>query len=194
MLMLKRRHRTGFTIVELVVVVVVLVILSAIVLVTYTSAQARGRDSKRMSQLNSIAEAITSYRLKYGDPASASCAAGNSNTGSGWFNDNTDSGYSATILSCLTAKGYLDSGFADPSGCSNNGTASAPGYSCNGQGYGYVKLTCTDPNNSNQTATVLLAKLETSGSTSNLTGSNALCGSDAPWANTYGYNYMVRVD
>lgn len=193
------KRRAGFTLIELVIAIIVIAILATIVLVNYNAAQAKARDTRRMSNLNSISEAITSYRVKYGNPVTTSCSGGLTATpGTGWFNDSTDtgSGYSGTtILSCLTAKGYLDNTAVDPSGCSNASGASAPGYTCKGSRYGigYVKLNCVDPSNANQTITVLLAKLEASGSTSNLTGSNALCSSDT-WATNYGYNYMVRVD
>ena len=192
------KRRAGFTIVELIIAIVVIGILATIVVVNYNAVQAKGRDTQRMSQLASISDAITSYRLKYGDPVTTSCGGGlTSSPGTGWFNDSTDtgSGYSGTtVLSCLTAKGYLNSTFVDPSGCSNASGASAPGYTCKGSRYGigYVKLTCPDPSNANQTVTVLLAKLEVSGSTSNLT-SSPLCGSNT-WATNYSYNYMLRVD
>lgn len=191
------KRRAGFTIVELVIVVVVIAILAAIVLANYTAAQGRARDTRRISNLSSISEALTAYRIKFGDSATTSCSGGASNTwfttGEGWFNNSTSSGYSASILSCLTSKGYLDNSFVDPTGCADTSGTAATGATCKPKGFAYAKSTCTDPGNSNQTITILMARLEQSGSTANLQGANAVCDS-ATWASSYGLNYMLRVD
>lgn len=192
------RRRSGFTLVEIMISIIVIAILAGIILANYNGTQAKARDAKRMSQLNSLAEAITSYRLKYGDPVTTSCSGGTSNawfsSGEGWLNASTGS-YTSSILSCLNAKGYLDKTYVDPSGCvDTSGTPVSGSSSCGPKGYAYAKSTCVDPSNSNQTITILMAKLEASGSTSNLTGTNALCDS-ATWAGSPSYlNYMIRVD
>jgi prepilin-type N-terminal cleavage/methylation domain-containing protein len=188
-----QRLKAGFTIVELIIVITVIAILAAIVITSYNGAQMRSRDARRVANLQSIGEAITSYRLKYGDAVTTSCAGGNGNTGTGWFNNSTSSGYTASILSCLISKGYLNTGFVDPTGCADTSGTAAAGYTCTRTGYAYAKDTCTDPSNSNQTITVLMAKLEASGSTANLQGANALC-SSSTYATNYGLNYMIRVD
>lgn len=187
------KQRAGFTIVEVVIVIAVIAILAAIVLANYSVAQGKARDTRRVSNLSSISEALTSYRLRFGDSATTSCSAGYNNTGSGWFNATSGAGYTASILSCLTAKGYLDNSFVDPTGCADTSGTAAPGMTCNPKGFAYAKSTCTDPSNSNQTITILMARLEQSGSTANLQGANALCDS-ATWATNYGLNYMLRVD
>lgn len=187
----RMKRRAGFTIVELVIVILIIGILATIVLVNYNAAQGKARDTRRMSNLSSIAEAITSYRLKYGDPVSTSCSAGYNNTGSGWFNASSGTGYTATILSCLTAKGYLDGSIMDPTNCADTSGTPVSGATCGPKGYAYAKSTCTGSDG--QPLTIVMARLEQSGSTANLQGANALCDS-ATWATNYGLNYMVRVD
>lgn len=185
-----QRIKAGFTIVELIVVITVIAILAAIVITSYNGAQAKSRDAKRISQLTSIAEAITSYRLKYNDQlTSTTCAGGYNGGGSGWFNY-IGTNYTKDILSCLTDVGYLDKNFVDPFGCGSTGGANAPGYTCSRNGYAYMKSTCTI---GSDTVTVLMARLETRGNVSDLQGANALCSSSS-YATSYGMNYMVRVD
>lgn len=185
-----QRLKAGFTIVELIVVIAVIGILAAIVMANYNGAQAKARDTKRISHLNSIAESLTSYRLKYNDQiTSTTCTGGYNGGGSGWFNY-IGTNYTKDILSCMTDKGYLDSSFVDPTGCGTTGGSSAPGYTCTRSGYAYMKSTCTV---GTQTVTVLMARLETQGSVANLQGANAVCSSSS-YATSYGMNYMIQVD
>lgn len=58
--------RKGFTIVELLIVIVVIGILAAITIVAYNGIQARGRDSKRVSDLTSIKKALELYHVDKG--------------------------------------------------------------------------------------------------------------------------------
>lgn len=60
------KSRSGFTIVELLVVIVVIVILAAITIASYNGAQARARDTKRVSDVNSIEKSLYLYRVRYG--------------------------------------------------------------------------------------------------------------------------------
>lgn len=181
----------GFTIVELAVVITIIGILATIVVVNYNSTQAKARDTRRLSNLSSIAEAITSYRLKFGDPISTSCSAGYNNTGSGWFNASSGTGYTTAILTCLTNKNYLDTTIYDPTGCADTSGTPVAGATCGIKGYAYAKSTCTGSNG--QPLTILMARLEQSGNVADLQGTNALCDS-ATWATNYGLNYMLRVD
>jgi prepilin-type N-terminal cleavage/methylation domain-containing protein len=59
--MKKFAQNKGFTLVELLIAVTILAILSSIGLVTYSSAQVSGRDSRRKQDLHSIATALSFY-------------------------------------------------------------------------------------------------------------------------------------
>ncbi len=66
--------RSGFTIIELIVVIVVLGILAAIVTVSYSSAQATARDSRRTNDIGVLTKALEQYYADnghYPDPASS---------------------------------------------------------------------------------------------------------------------------
>lgn len=66
MLKNNRKFLDGFTLVELLVVIAVLGILVTIGLTSFTSAQARGRDTKRKSDLKQISNALEIYYNDYG--------------------------------------------------------------------------------------------------------------------------------
>ena len=57
---------SGFTIVELLIVVVVIAILAAISMVAYTNIQSRARDSRRLSDITQIKNALLAYDVMYG--------------------------------------------------------------------------------------------------------------------------------
>ena len=176
--------------IELLIVIIVIGILAGLVLVGYSRVTAQGRDSRRIADLEAISDAITAYRLRFGDPVTnATCTAPGDGTGNGWFNY-VGTGYSKSILSCLTDQGYLNDKYADPTGCGTTTGGNAPGFSCRSTGYAYRKSTCTV---GGATVTVLMARLELSGNTANLQGANALCTS-ASDATTFGMNYMIKVE
>jgi type II secretion system protein G len=55
--------KSGFTIVELLIVIVVIGILAAITIVAFNGAQQRARDSRRLSDMKSIEQALALYSL-----------------------------------------------------------------------------------------------------------------------------------
>lgn len=66
------KHRSGFTIVEIIVVIAVIGILMTIGVVSYSGMQTRARDTDRVADIDSMAAALESYyeRLgKYPDQA-----------------------------------------------------------------------------------------------------------------------------
>lgn len=56
--------RRGFTLIELLVVVIIIAILSVVVVVSYQKARTTSRDSKRMSDLASVANGIQMFFAK----------------------------------------------------------------------------------------------------------------------------------
>ncbi len=65
------KRSLGFTLVELLVVIAILGVLVTIGLVSFTSAQAKGRDTQRKSDLKQISNALEIYFNDYGSyPAS----------------------------------------------------------------------------------------------------------------------------
>lgn len=62
MKMLSKNKHTGFTIVELLIVIVVIGILAALVLNSFTSAQAKARNASRASDIAAIQKALEAFR------------------------------------------------------------------------------------------------------------------------------------
>lgn len=61
MISLKNRRQEGFTIVELLIVIVVIGILAALVITTYSGIQAKARNAKRQTDINSIQTQLEAY-------------------------------------------------------------------------------------------------------------------------------------
>ncbi|HUC94570.1 MAG TPA: prepilin-type N-terminal cleavage/methylation domain-containing protein [Candidatus Saccharimonadales bacterium] len=75
MLKIKNNHRLnnfGFTLVELLVVITILGILATVGLVAFTSAQTRGRDTERKSDLKQLSNALELYFSDHGSYPSSS--------------------------------------------------------------------------------------------------------------------------
>lgn len=175
--------KLGFTIVELIVTIAVIGILASITVVAYNGTQAKARDADRKSDLQNIADAIKLYRTKYGNDIQTGSGCGWSGNGSGYFNYSDGGSYPASILSCLTGAGYLNTTFIDPSGCT---TVSG---SCSGKGI-YMKYSC---GTGDSAITYLYARLETSGNSQDLINAN-VCSSATVGAAPYNMNYMLVVD
>ena len=60
----QRQNFQGFTIVELVVVVAIIAVLAATMFVSYSSAQAKARDSKRMADLNETGKLVQRFLIE----------------------------------------------------------------------------------------------------------------------------------
>lgn len=64
--MLKNKKSAGFTLVELLVVIAILGVLVTIGLTSFTSAQMRGRDTQRKSDLKEVSSSLEIYYNDYG--------------------------------------------------------------------------------------------------------------------------------
>lgn len=167
-----RGHRTGFTIVELLIVIVVIAILAAITIVAYNGIQERSRDSIRKSDLATIKKALIMYESDNGDLANANCGNG---TGSGWMTSDYDgAGPYLPINTCITNGGYVSKVPLDPSGL-----GSCSGVTC----HAYMKANCSG-------TVYLFANLETLPQTT--TDTDGTCYST--WDTSYGMNYVMRIN
>lgn len=72
---LKRWHKKGFTIVELLIVIVVIAILAAVSTIAYTNVQAKARDAQRKSDIQTIAKALELYYMDHGQYPLSRCGA-----------------------------------------------------------------------------------------------------------------------
>ena len=178
------KSKSGFTIVEMVVVIAVIGILAAITIITYDNIQMQARDSKRISDLAKISDAIQLYRQKNGNDVQSGSGCGGNGNGNGWFNHTNGTGgsYPKSILSCLVDAGYLDDSFIDPTGCTYGSTT----YGCP---HFYMKYSCVS---GGQMITHIYARLETKDDSQKLIDSNT-CSSSAV-ESSYGMNYMVVAD
>ena len=57
----KPSHTTGFTLIELLVVIAIIGILSSVVLTSLTGARAKGRDTRRVSDISQLRLALEMY-------------------------------------------------------------------------------------------------------------------------------------
>lgn len=111
-----KRHRLGFTIVEVAIVVSVIAILATIVVVNYNGVQQRGRDVKLADAADKIADAVQLFASNQGHfPAGGSgstTAIGSSRECVDGSNGFTSTGnYTCSIEDTLSASGYLPKGF-----------------------------------------------------------------------------------
>lgn len=100
---------SGFTIVELLVVIVVIAILAAITIVSYNGITTKAQDSRRKSELSSIANAFRLAALDAnGDIMGAGSGCGYLGSATGYFaGEYTNSGVSyPSIRQCLADVGF----------------------------------------------------------------------------------------
>jgi prepilin-type N-terminal cleavage/methylation domain-containing protein len=91
-----KKHRSGFTIVELLIVIVVIAILATISVVAYNGVQQRARNSSRAQSVAAIQKGLELYRAERGRYPSAT--APGTNLPSGFTSPyGTTSGYSYSV-------------------------------------------------------------------------------------------------
>lgn len=110
MISLKKRE-SGFTIVELLIVIVVIGILAALVITTYSGIQAKARNSKRQTDVQSVQTQLEAYFAQAGHYPSLTDM-----NSSSWLTTNMKSldksalqdpqGSSQTLVSSPAAKSY----------------------------------------------------------------------------------------
>lgn len=109
-----RGERKGFTLIELLVVIAIIGILAAVVLVSLNTARVRGRDARRLSDLQNVSLAMELFSDvndgQYPDDALTPCAGDAEGTGTP-----TDTLF-GNIATCLSGEGYLADVPSDPLG------------------------------------------------------------------------------
>lgn len=70
----KQQKTAGFTLVELLIVIVVIAILAAISVVAYSGIQQRARDSQRVQDVKTIAQALELYYMDNGHYPASGCS------------------------------------------------------------------------------------------------------------------------
>jgi prepilin-type N-terminal cleavage/methylation domain-containing protein len=101
------RHKSGFTIVELLIVIVVIAILAAIIIVVWNGVVEHARNTKRLSDLSSLKQTIESYNAEHGTyPATTSLPPANWHstdvrTDSNCFNGTKDTNWIPSLTTTL---------------------------------------------------------------------------------------------
>jgi general secretion pathway protein G len=112
----------GFTLIELLVVVAIISLLSSVVLASLNTARAKARDTRRLSDMRQIQNALELYYDKYG------AYPGNvDNDNGGW--DTGCFGVGDSFISSLEIDGFISKTPCDPSFSSQNGGYSYYRYS-----------------------------------------------------------------
>lgn len=104
---IKTKLNRGFTIVELLIVIVVIGILAALVLNSFSEAQKKARDSKRLSDVVAIEKALRTYAINQGQLPVATA-----NPGVGGWEISTD--VAGSFMEYLSTAGLLRDVPLDP--------------------------------------------------------------------------------
>lgn len=113
---MKRGHKRGFTIVELMIVIVVIGILSSITAVMYTGAQTQSRNTQIIDIADKVVDSIKLFAVQQGhfprggSGSSAAIGAGTecADGSTGWYS----TGYLCHVNDTLVASNYLPSSVA----------------------------------------------------------------------------------
>ena len=127
--LMKRPPSSGFTLIELLVVIAIIGLLATLAVLSFTSARLKGRDAKRMGDINGVFKALQSASLD--DQSGLVCTAGCATT----------IGVGNCKLSACTQAGYLGSylrlnSLKDPNaaatGACGNGSSTVCDYAIEG--------------------------------------------------------------
>ena len=76
---MRKMKSKGFTIIELIVVIAIVAVLATIIITSVNQFQTKGRDAKRIADLNQMQKALEMYKIdngKYPSSGSAGCTGG----------------------------------------------------------------------------------------------------------------------
>lgn len=142
----------GFTIVELLIVIVVIGILAALTLNSFSQAQAKGRDGKRIDDIAAVQKAVEGYYAVGGSYPVPNGIGGDGCLSSPWWN----CWGAGSSTNRLVGAEYLrdmqqDPSFVDNNACGfpNNGLTRAYYYGVNSSRQGYILGTRLEAPNTN---------------------------------------------
>lgn len=171
----------AFTLIELLVVITIIGLLATTIIVFYDNAQANGRDTKRIADLSTIADA---GMLLYADTKSFEIdGAGYNGNGQGWFNCSTGGSYPTSINQGFITAKYLPGIIKDTAG---------PEDGCSGNSYMYY-FDFSSPKPAKLSVYAKLEKPKQSDETLNLGATGPYCTGVDCMKKTYGVNQVVTV-
>jgi prepilin-type N-terminal cleavage/methylation domain-containing protein len=168
----------GFTLVELLVVIAIIGLLSSIVLAGLQTSRSKGRDARRLEDLNQIRTALFLYSDTYGNWIQSGSGCGSGGNGNGWFNHDY-SGAPIPMSQCLVNAGLTPTEIIDPSGARLGSTPTNNVHT-------YMKYTCIQ---SGRVVTYLFTKLETKPQIPGITDTTCCPNCDT----NYGMNYVLLI-
>lgn len=97
--------KKGFTLIELLVVISIISLLSSVLLTSFNTVRARGRDTKRLADLHQVVNALELYRIQNG--SYPTCAAG-------WCSGCANATALSPVLDPLVSQGFIKELPLDP--------------------------------------------------------------------------------
>lgn len=129
-----KRRLLGFTIIELLIVIVIIGILATVTIVAYNGAQARGRDTRRQTDVANLIKAMELYYSETGSyptPASTDVSVTGATWGTQWYASSATS-WTNAFGTALQSQKAIDTMPVDPK---NNAGAV---FSANNYQYAYT--------------------------------------------------------
>lgn len=128
----KRFSHRGFTLIELLVVISIIGILIALGTASYSTAQRKGRDAKRQSDIKAVQNALEQYNsLKGAYPTNSNCSAADITTVlPGGYPTDPKTGVAYAMRCSVTGDAYCICAQLDENG-TGNATTTATSTTCN---------------------------------------------------------------